>query len=863
MASPSEPDHRDESKSVSSEGEKETEGQESQCQDLEVPGDQSRESQTLDDPDADEQSSNASNTDAQNNERRDTRPKTPDNKDPDPRSPKSPGLLAPNDSGSHNSEYDAADPSTTTSGSTLSGPKGPNFQPTTQPATQTRLDRRQQRRDARERDRERKEHESLRVQNEAVERLREQLNLGRLAICVGSGVTLYSASSQAQRLSWWGLMSNALDYFEDQGSGFASQPTNRDDLNSARRILRKDDPTEADREGVASRIQKLLGNRTDLETTWMRAQFQHLYKDYADRLELLDAIKALQEQGALLFTTNYDDLLEKHCGLEPIDASDPKGLLSYRRGSRPAVFHPHGYWRNVDHIVLSPAQYWRVKHDQVVQETLQHILDTKTVLFVGCGGGLSDPNFGPLIQWIGDRNAGTGISHYILLRGQEANPVTQLPLIHLRCEDFDDIPRFLKGLLDASERREGILSELPDGNERLRIHNWLAPSDQSGFLTDMLNLQGPQRFDRQVTRSQDVWAINSPSRVRVRGEEGWGKTMFCASVIQHTLRGCHRSTLRRARDSLAYFFCATYKPYIDSPDVQVHDFNTFLRTVISQLCPPQNVYAPLRALYTDCTKYHPARQPTNAELEATLIEILVLLEKPAPPPNQGDPIVPGETYLVIDELETVPVNMRDDYSKLINTIAKLPLQHFHLLATAEDPLTLGIGPPPRRKRRFREKQGKSHNYILSLAPQPAGKAKTVPGVTDWAEVTLDWTTTGTASTEWLRDRFGTDPSLSNYMSIRHDLVFEIHGSGQNLRWVYWKLNRLAEVGADSNLSNADLKEAAEAVLDESDDEGSDEGSEYNARGNVGGGDNDDDDLLPGSKRSRGHNNSTAKRRRRG
>lgn len=188
----------------------------------------------------------------------------------------------------------------------------------------------------------------------------------------------------------------------------------------------------------------------------VRAQFKNLYKDYADHLDILDVIKALHEQGAQLFTTNYDDLLEKHCKVSHVDGSDPSGLISWRRGSRPAVFHPHGYWRNANHVVLSAEQYWRVKNDEVVQETLQHILATKTVLFIGCGGGLSDPNFGPLIQWIGEKNIGTGSSHYILLQSAEQNPVTQLPLIHLRCKSFDDIPRFLHDLLDLSGRREGV-----------------------------------------------------------------------------------------------------------------------------------------------------------------------------------------------------------------------------------------------------------------------------------------------------------------------------------------------------------------------------------------------------------------------
>lgn len=65
-------------------------------------------------------------------------------------------------------------------------------------------------------------------------------------------------------------MSNALDYLEDQASTLSQQPINHADLNTARRILQQSDLTEADREDVVNRIQKLLANRVDMETTWSK-----------------------------------------------------------------------------------------------------------------------------------------------------------------------------------------------------------------------------------------------------------------------------------------------------------------------------------------------------------------------------------------------------------------------------------------------------------------------------------------------------------------------------------------------------------------------------------------------------------------
>ncbi|KAI1423499.1 SIR2-like domain-containing protein [Xylaria sp. FL1777] len=776
---------------------------------------------------------------------------SPDSQSPDPQASKARSCSpAPNSKASSPRISDLGSPKSTTAGpvamvaaifaesSESSSPSPASTLASLSLHSHKDPEQRKKEREARKRDKKRKVAESLRIQNEAIQRLREQLKYGRLAICVGSGVTLYSAPSQTQRLSWWGLMSNALDYFEDQASGLTTQPINKADLATAREILKKNNPTEADREGVTNRIQKLLASRVDLETTWIRAQFQNLYKDHVDQVEILDAIKLLQQQGALLFTTNYDDLLESHCDLDSIDASDPKALLSYRRGSRPGVFHPHGFWKNPKHIVLSAEQYWGVKNDKVVQETLQHILDTKTVLFVGCGGGLSDPNFGSLINWVGERNVGTSASHYILLQRSEQNPVTQLPLIHLRCESFDDIPRFLKDLLDPSERREGNLAELPWDRERMRIHKWLEPINQSGFLNDILNLQGPNRFDRQVTLSEDVWSMNTPSRIRVRGEQGFGKTMFCASVIHHTLRNCRLGAWKRNRDSLAYFFCTTYDPHIEVPKIQRYDLNLFLRTVISQLCPPENVFDSLRTLYTECTRHHPARLPTNDELQAVFIEIIKDLDKP-PAPKHGDPVTPGETYLIIDELETLPGNLKNPYSRFIKAITSLSLEHFHILVAAESPLTVGVDPPARLKKTLKGKRSRRGQKVIKASQTPKSSAS------NWVEVAVNWETTGTARMEWLRDHFTNDPTLAYYANIREDIMSEIHASAQNFRWVYWRLNLLGQVIGAETMSDDDLGQIAIGVLEDGSEHNDDEGSDYAVDDASG-----DTEVLPGGKRSK-------------
>lgn len=258
---------------------------------------------------------------------------------------------------------------------------------------------------------------------------------------------------------WTGCVANALDYFEDQAKTLGDLDHHRRDINRARQLLQDPNATADDLLDAANRVQKLLSARHDLYSGWLKHQFKSLYK-YMDKPAILDSLKQLHQKGAMLMTTNYDDMLEKHLDIPPIDRSDPHALVSYQRGSLNAVFHPHGHWRNADGVVLSAEDYYGVKGHKDVQEVLKHILATKTVLFVGCGGGLSDPNFGKLMEWIGEKHKTRGATHYLLLSKSQENPVTELALNHVQCESFDDIGRWLGDLLDMNERREGISKSL-------------------------------------------------------------------------------------------------------------------------------------------------------------------------------------------------------------------------------------------------------------------------------------------------------------------------------------------------------------------------------------------------------------------
>ena len=117
----------------------------------------------------------------------------------------------------------------------------------------------------------------------------------------------------------------------------------------------------------------------------------------AERREVLEALRDLH---VALATTNYDGLIEEVTGLPPVtwmDGARVERVLP--RSDEPGVLHLHGYWREPESVILGIRSYEQVLGHEPAQN-IQHTLATvKTLLFVGCGEGLHDPNFGKLIAW--------------------------------------------------------------------------------------------------------------------------------------------------------------------------------------------------------------------------------------------------------------------------------------------------------------------------------------------------------------------------------------------------------------------------------------------------------------------------------
>ncbi|XP_053309948.1 protein FAM118A-like [Spea bombifrons] len=110
----------------------------------------------------------------------------------------------------------------------------------------------------------------------------------------------------------------------------------------------------------------------------------------------LESILSLMERGAIVLTTNYDNLLEVYGQnqgkpMESLDLKDKAKVLQWARGlNKYGVLHIHGLYTKPCVMALDPFEYKYLTQDLELMGTLENLYSTKCFLFLGCGDILKD-----------------------------------------------------------------------------------------------------------------------------------------------------------------------------------------------------------------------------------------------------------------------------------------------------------------------------------------------------------------------------------------------------------------------------------------------------------------------------------------
>jgi len=106
--------------------------------------------------------------------------------------------------------------------------------------------------------------------------------------------------------------------------------------------------------------------------TWLQSFFGNLYQDVRHP-DILDALKELHQDGAVLLTTNYDDVLEIHCSLRHIRQPKIEDIVKFRRGNLDGVFHIHGNFHGPQEVVLDTTDYYQIRTSDEVQNIRRYL----------------------------------------------------------------------------------------------------------------------------------------------------------------------------------------------------------------------------------------------------------------------------------------------------------------------------------------------------------------------------------------------------------------------------------------------------------------------------------------------------------
>jgi hypothetical protein len=234
--------------------------------------------------------------------------------------------------------------------------------------------------------------------------LQQQIETGQVVAIVGAGVSVGATNNHAVA-SWQGLLHYGVDYCRGLPTTGVTDAT-------AHLLHSQIDAGDLDMMLAAAEVisAKLGAPQGGDWRRWLRETVGEL------RVQQREVLEAVRDLGVILATTNYDGLIEEVTDLSEVTWRDGARVERILRGDEAGVLHLHGYWQQPESVILGIRDYEKVLGNAHAQ-TMQHAMRSfNTLLFVGCGEGLHDPNFGALLQWSAKVFAGSEYRHFRLAR---------------------------------------------------------------------------------------------------------------------------------------------------------------------------------------------------------------------------------------------------------------------------------------------------------------------------------------------------------------------------------------------------------------------------------------------------------------
>ncbi len=286
--------------------------------------------------------------------------------------------------------------------------------------------------------------------------LREIIREGLAVVVAGNGVSI-AASYDVTTLqphpqaSWSGLLENGLQWLKQH------KLMDEDVVDAQLTLLSKNPQTHR----FISAAEDVTHGMGSAESThfadWLKRTVGSIK---AHNRSVLDALDAIRKQGNFLATTNYDGLLlDGNKKLSPVTWQDSNALIgAVRNRDVEKIIFLHGYWRQPESVILDWKSYDRSARDEQYRHDLAAFWKTSIWVYVGCGvTGLSDPDFGLLLERYAERARQAGHWDYCIVREDQRDEFQthfDSKKLNIRAISFgknhSDLPKYLQLLLPVA-----------------------------------------------------------------------------------------------------------------------------------------------------------------------------------------------------------------------------------------------------------------------------------------------------------------------------------------------------------------------------------------------------------------------------
>lgn len=250
---------------------------------------------------------------------------------------------------------------------------------------------------------------------------------------------------------------------------------------------------------------------------------------------LASSFQSINRAGDFIATTNYDLLIEQATGLNNYSYTQPGNILASLKGDMERkIIHLHGLYdfnRGVDEIIANSDQYDSIVENEGAQ-FIQNLLSTNTVVIIGCGATVDDPNLSRFLSFA-NKQLNISVPYFYLYKEDAPGIIPELPDNFIPVSygnGYNDLPVFLN---EITLYRLNHLTF----SQIMRVNPYV-DSGKKGSAYGRLHFSN--EFSKFVGRNEELQKLNDFTQCSqkqlwwaVTGEGGYGKSRLLLEWLKH------------------------------------------------------------------------------------------------------------------------------------------------------------------------------------------------------------------------------------------------------------------------------------------------------------------------------------------